>query len=141
MPVWKNPRTVLITGATGGIGSALAESYATDGRVLILHGRDRGRLAELSHRCEAAGGRVVTLTFDLRDAEAAVRELRHISQTEPIDLAIANAGITRVIRAVEQIESWEADRDVHPKVIVRPRRGDLPSSRTTYPGGRSSDWS
>jgi len=48
IPVWKNPRTVLITGATGGIGSVLAESYAAAGRTLILHGRDPTRLAALS---------------------------------------------------------------------------------------------
>ena len=112
IPVWKKPRTVLITGATGGIGSALAESYAAQGQVLILHGRDTTRLAELSQRCEALGARVVTLTFDLRDACVVIRELRQISQREPIDLALVNAGVTRMLGDGEAVESWDAVRAV-----------------------------
>lgn len=77
-PVWKNPGTVLITGATGGLGTALARSYASPGRTLVLHGRDPSRLAELSRSCEARGARVVSIAFDLRDAQAAVQELRHV---------------------------------------------------------------
>jgi short-subunit dehydrogenase len=109
---WKNPRTVLITGATGGIGSALAETYAAAGRVLILHGRDPIRLAELSQRCEAHGARTVTVTFDLQDADAVVRELRLVSQREPIDLAIVNAGVTRMIGGGEEVEAWEVGRRI-----------------------------
>ena len=63
MPVWKNPRTVLITGATGGIGTALALSYASPSRTLVLHGRDPSRLAALSEKCEALGARVLRATF------------------------------------------------------------------------------
>jgi short-subunit dehydrogenase len=111
-PVWKNPRTVLITGATGGIGGALAGAYAAAGRVLILHGRDSARLSELSQRCEARGARVVTVTFDLRDADVVVRELRLLSQREPIDLAIVNAGVTRMIGAGEEVENWEVGRQI-----------------------------
>ena len=46
-------QTVLITGATGGIGGALAEAYAEPGNVLILQGRNAVRLAELAAMCEA----------------------------------------------------------------------------------------
>jgi short-subunit dehydrogenase len=103
---------VLITGATGGLGSALAENYAAAGRTLILHGRDAARLAALSQTCEAHGARVIQLTFDLRDADAVVRELRLVSQREPIDLAIVNAGVTRMIGAGEEAESWEVGREI-----------------------------
>jgi NADP-dependent 3-hydroxy acid dehydrogenase YdfG len=54
------PVTVLITGATGSIGGALAEVYAEPGNVLILQGRNALRLAELASRCEALGARVLT---------------------------------------------------------------------------------
>jgi NAD(P)-dependent dehydrogenase (short-subunit alcohol dehydrogenase family) len=102
-PVWKNPRTILITGATGGIGAALARNYASVGRTLILHGRDQERLAALSEICQARGARVLQMTFDLRDADTAVGELRSISQRESIDLAIVNAGVTKMIGDGEQI--------------------------------------
>ena len=110
--VWRDPQTVLITGATGGIGGALAQSYANAGRTLILHGRDRARLDALSHRCEARGARVLSVTFDLRDVHAAVQELRRISKHEPIDLVIVNAGVTRTIGAGEETESLDVAREV-----------------------------
>ena len=111
-PVWKNPGTVLITGATGGLETALAHSYARPGRTLVLHGRDPSRLAELCRSCEARGARVVSITFDLRDAHTAVQELRQVSERESIDLAIVNAGATRMIGAGEEAESWDAARAV-----------------------------
>ena len=67
---------MLITGATGGMGTALARSYASAGRTLILHGRDQERLTALSESCRALGARVLQMTFDLRDTDTTVRELR-----------------------------------------------------------------
>lgn len=112
VPVWRDPATVLITGATGGIGSALARRYAGIGRSLILHGRDRARLAALAEECTELGARVQTLTFDLRDAETAIEQLRAVSEPEPIDLAIVNAGVTQLIGDGEQVESLAAAREV-----------------------------
>jgi short-subunit dehydrogenase len=111
-PAWKNPRTILITGATGGIGAALARNYASAGRTLILHGRDQERLAALSETCQARGARVLQIMFDLRDADTTVGELRSISQREAIDLVIVNAGVTKMIRRGEQVESVAAAREV-----------------------------
>jgi short-subunit dehydrogenase len=111
-PAWKNPGTVLITGATGGIGGALALSYASSGRTLILHGRDPTRLASLCQKCEDRGARVLSITFDLRDSRTAVEELQRVSERDCIDLVIANAGITRMISSGEEVESLDAAREV-----------------------------
>src|SRR3981081_3863269 len=70
--LWRHPSTVLITGATGGIGAALARSYARPGRTLILHGRNESRLASVTRECEMRGAQVHGMTFDLRDADAAI---------------------------------------------------------------------
>jgi short-subunit dehydrogenase len=105
--VWRNPATILITGATGGIGAALALSYARPGRTLILHGRNEVRLAGLCGDCEAAGARILALRFDVRDALATQQELRALSQREVIDLAVVNAGVTGAIGKGEQVEQWE----------------------------------
>ena len=59
----KPPTTVLITGATGGLGSALAHLYAAPGMTLILLGRNESRLAEVSARCHEQGSRVITLAL------------------------------------------------------------------------------
>jgi NADP-dependent 3-hydroxy acid dehydrogenase YdfG len=94
---WRHPSTVLITGATGGIGSAHARSYAQPGRTLILHGRDATRLAAVTHDCELLGALVHGVTFDLRDGAAAIEALRSLSGEHAIDLAIVNAGVSRAI--------------------------------------------
>jgi short-subunit dehydrogenase len=111
-PVWRDPAIILITGATGGIGSALARGYAAPGRSLILHGRDRSRLAAIASECGERGARVQTLNFDLRQPEAAIEALRGVSELQPIDLAIVNAGVTQLIGDGEQVESLEAAREI-----------------------------
>lgn len=111
-PVWKHPGCILITGATGGIGSALACDYARKGRTLILHGRDAARLEALSNICRAQGARVVEMMFDLREGGEVVEKLRSLSQLEPIDLVIVNAGVTAMIGDGEQVESLAAARDI-----------------------------
>jgi short-subunit dehydrogenase len=109
---WAEPSTILITGATGGIGAALARSYAQPGRRLILHGRDTARLAALTQECEARGAQVHGVTFDLRDAAAAIEALRGVSNQYAVDLAIVNAGVSRAIGNGLEAESWDTARTV-----------------------------
>jgi short-subunit dehydrogenase len=108
----KNPVTVLITGATGGIGTALSRRYAGAERTLILHGRDPLRLAALARECEMRGARVQCVSFDLRDGPAAVTALRTLSDSYAIDLAIVNAGISSAIGKGEEVECWDVARKV-----------------------------
>jgi short-subunit dehydrogenase len=106
------PTTILITGATGGIGAALARSYAQPGRVLILHGRDTARLASLTQECETRGAQVHGMSFDLRDAAVAIEALRRVSSQYAIDLAIVNAGVSRAIGNGLEAEDWDTARAV-----------------------------
>jgi short-subunit dehydrogenase len=111
-PVWKSPVTVLITGASGGIGAALARSYARAGHLLILHGRDQPRLDAICEECRERGARVIPLRFDLRDLHAATEQLRAVSEREEIELAIVNAGVAELIGGGEQAESVEVARQM-----------------------------
>lgn len=86
-------RTALVTGAAGGIGSALCPLMAQDGTELVLLDRDAeglGRLrAELGSRAQVA-----THVIDIRDFEALEGATRGILEQHPqLDLVIANAGI------------------------------------------------
>lgn len=95
------PKGVLITGATGGIGAALAMAYAARGRLLFLHGRNETRLSELARGCKGRGAEVETKNLDVAQIEAFVGWIEGIAPR--VDLAIVNAGVTSNVRAGE---SW-----------------------------------
>ncbi|MCP4337586.1 MAG: SDR family NAD(P)-dependent oxidoreductase [Desulfobulbaceae bacterium] len=101
------PRTVLITGATGGIGSALAKVYAEPGTTLILQGRNTIRLDELVELCQAKGARVLTRILDLRDRDELSAWLQEICIQEKLDLVIVNAGVNTNIGPEGAGERWE----------------------------------
>ncbi len=86
-----DPRHVLITGASSGIGAALARRLDRPGRRLTLMGRDRTRLAALAAGCT---GKAVTVALDVRDAAAMRRAIEDAFARASVDLLIANAGIS-----------------------------------------------
>lgn len=87
-------RHLLLTGATGGIGQALALVYAGPGWRLTLCGRDTARLVALCGACQAQGAVVTPLVLDVRDGEAVARELRAADDAWPVDTVIAGAGVS-----------------------------------------------
>lgn len=101
------PRTILITGATGGIGGALAQVYAEPGNTLILQGRNAIRLAELATLCETQGARVLTEVLDVRKLDEFSAWLKEICQLEKVDLVIVNAGVNTNIGPEGKGERWE----------------------------------
>ena len=98
---------VFITGATGGIGAALAKVYASPGRTLILHGRDPERLSRVRLTCEDRGAHVEICRLDFSGLSSVFIALTALADRHPIDLAIVNAGITHDIGPVGDGESWE----------------------------------
>jgi NADP-dependent 3-hydroxy acid dehydrogenase YdfG len=90
----RDPRSILITGASSGIGAALARAYAAPGVSLALTGRDPVRLAEVTAVCLAAGASVVEGVVDAADAAAMARFVETAHAAAPLDLVIANAGIS-----------------------------------------------
>lgn len=85
-------RVVLITGASGGLGAALAEDYAGPGRILHLSGRDAARLGAVAARARAKGALVQETLIDVRDAAAMTSWLEGLVDLP--DIVIANAGIS-----------------------------------------------
>lgn len=100
------PSTVLITGASGGIGSALAEAYAAPGVTLLLHGRDTVQLAAVAARCAALGAVVRTQAIDARDLPAFQAWLVETAAQTPIDLAFVNAGVNIRVDPALGAERW-----------------------------------
>ncbi|HBR69241.1 MAG TPA: short-chain dehydrogenase [Rhodospirillaceae bacterium] len=85
---------IAITGASSGIGAELARHYAAPGVTLSLVGRDRERLTEVAVFCENAGAAVHAALIDVTDREALAAFLLEQDREKPIDLLIANAGIS-----------------------------------------------
>jgi short-subunit dehydrogenase len=88
-----SPKTILITGASSGIGAALARAYAKAGVTLLLWGRDEARLNQTAAQCRALGAAAMIQSFDLRDVTGFVARLAAADAATPIDLAIFNAGL------------------------------------------------
>ena len=93
MNAW-NKKVVLLTGASSGIGEALALTLAKRGAILGLVARRREMLEDLAERCKNAGGDARVFAVDVTDADAIVQAADELlSDFGHIDILIANAGI------------------------------------------------
>ena len=103
----RDPKSIVITGATSGIGRALAEEYAAPGIRLCLTGRNQDRLAEVKASCEAKGAYVLADVLDVTDEEAVKDWLFARDDEAPIDLIVANAGISAGASGISGAEPAE----------------------------------
>ena len=84
-------RNIAITGASSGLGQALALGYAAPGVTLHLAGRNAGRLAQAAAAAQAKGARVTQAVADVTDRAAMAA---WVAGLEQLDLMIANAGVS-----------------------------------------------
>lgn len=90
----QDPTSVVITGASSGIGEALALAYAAPGVALGLTGRDAARLQSVAEQCRARGAQVLAGVVDAADRVAMAGWFTAFDAAHPVDLVIANAGIS-----------------------------------------------
>lgn len=127
------PKHILITGASSGLGAALAALYAAPGVWLSLHGRDQQRLLEITARAAKQGATVTTKAGDVTDTAAMAAWINVCDQTQPIDLIVANAGIsagtgrgfenTEQARAIFDVNVQGVFNTVNPAVPLMIKRG------------------
>ena len=123
-------RIALITGASSGIGEACARKFAEGGYDLILTARRAEKLAELKAELETDGTKVKTLTFDVRDAEAAEKAVDSLEpEWRKIDVLINNAGL-----ALGLDKEYEGDPDDWNTMIDTNIKGLLTMTRLIVPG-------
>ena len=90
---FSSPRSILVTGASSGIGAALAQHYSASGINLFISGRDQQRLDEVADRCRNLGADVSTWVGDVTD-ESGLRDwIIDCDKEQPLNLVIANAGV------------------------------------------------
>lgn len=122
-------RIALITGASSGIGEACARKFAEGGYDLILTARRAEKLAELGAELEMEGTKVKTLTFDVRDAEAAEATVDSLEpEWRKIDVLINNAGL-----ALGLDKEYEGDPDDWNTMIDTNIKGLLTMTRLIVP--------
>lgn len=95
---------ILVTGASGGLGGALARYYADHGTRLSLWGRDEARLAQVAEHCRAAGAQVEVRSLDIVNVKEALAALSAEDTADPFDLALFASGRGEVRAAGDKVE-------------------------------------
>ena len=120
-------KTVLITGATSGIGKACAELFAKNNYRLILTGRRKDRLEELSK--QLGDSDIYLLNFDIRQKKQTFDAIDNLSEEwKQIDLLINNAGLAAGIASFDtaELDDWEQMIDTNLKGLLYITRAVLP---------------
>lgn len=131
-----SPKSILITGASSGIGAALARHYAALDISLFITGRDQERLDTVAQQCRDAGASVSVWVGDVTDAEGLKDWIHSCDDDTPLNLVIANAGVALEATEVSGLHQAAVDsfrinvggvfNTVHPAL-------ELMSSRRPYP--------
>lgn len=115
-------KTVLITGATSGIGEAAARAFAEESYNIIITGRRAARLKSLKKELEAEFGvEVALLAFDVRDCKQCKAALDSLPKDfADIDILINNAGLAAGLEHIDQgdIMDWNAMIDTNVKGLL-----------------------
>lgn len=122
-------KTVLITGATSGIGLACARKFALNGDRLILNGRSEQRLSEIRKELTAKGTEVMTLAFDVRDREKAKKYLAELPEEwQNIDVLVNNAGLALGLEPEYEgcFDDWDTMVDTNIKGLLTMTRLIVP---------------
>jgi 3-oxoacyl-[acyl-carrier protein] reductase len=127
-------RVALVTGASGGIGAAIARGLAGAGAsVALAYAHDAARADELARELAAGGARVLTTGADLADRRAALGLVDDVEQElGPVDVLVPNAGVGRIRERIDDVT--DADWDEHVAVNLT---APFVLARRLAPGMRS----
>ena len=131
-------KTALITGATSGIGRAVADIFAENKYNLIVTGRRSERLQELKAALEQQHGiSVLALCFDVRDNDEVVRNIESLPvEWRNIDVLVNNAGLAVGLNHIQDgvLDDWERMIDTNIKGLLYVTRAVSPLMITRNSG-------
>ena len=124
-----NPKTILITGASSGIGKACAQSLALQGNKLIITARRKDKLEALANELRSKGAKVYASVFDVRqreEVEAFVGSLPE--EFREINVLINNAGLAAGLDPIQSgsTDHWDRMIDTNVKGLLYITRSVLP---------------
>ncbi|PLX03405.1 MAG: NAD(P)-dependent oxidoreductase [Marinilabiliales bacterium] len=123
-------KTVLISGATSGIGLACAEVFAKNNYNIILTGRRGDRLSKLEEEFKSKYSvDISSLNFDIRDKDAVIQAVKSLKDNNiTIDVLINNAGLASGLNTVQEgdYDDWNKMIDTNVKGLLYISREILP---------------
>ncbi|HFA48375.1 MAG TPA: SDR family NAD(P)-dependent oxidoreductase [Bacteroidetes bacterium] len=148
-------KTVLITGATSGIGKATAEIFAKNGYRVIITGRRDERLQAISEKYASEyKADILSLSFDVREAGATQKAIENLPEEwKEIDILINNAGLSKGLSPIHEgkPDDWDTMIDTNVKGLLYMTRAIAPhmverkrghiiniassAGKEVYPGG------
>lgn len=147
-------KIALITGATSGIGQATALKAAEAGFDIILTGRRQDRLEQLAEEIRQKRSEVLSLCFDVRDAEAVKKAIENLDDKwKKIAVLVNNAGLAVGVSPLQEgiLDDWERMIDTNIKGLLYVTRAVAPlmiqnnnghivniasiAGKEVYPGG------
>lgn len=130
-------KTGVVTGASSGIGRAVAERLGAAGASVFLVGRTQEAMEESCARIEEAGGKAESVTVDVRDA-AALRALvdRAAEETGRLDVMVNNAGLSYPDPIVDQtVDQWREMLEVNVLALLVGSQAAIHAMRRVGHGG------
>jgi 3-hydroxy acid dehydrogenase/malonic semialdehyde reductase len=123
-------KTIMVTGATSGIGKATALIFAKHGYNVIITGRRKERLVELERELKSLGNiRILSLNFDVRKRDEVSRIIDGLSKEwKTIDILVNNAGLAAGLDHIDNgdIDDWERMIDTNIKGLLYITRAVAP---------------
>lgn len=111
-------KTVLVTGACGGLGRQIAADFASEGARLVLADREEGPLRDLAEALTGAGAEVAVSAGDItRDQTAEAMVAAALDRFGTLDVAVNNAGIASTLARLAETTADEAERILSVNVL------------------------
>jgi NADP-dependent 3-hydroxy acid dehydrogenase YdfG len=122
-------KTILVTGATSGIGKEAAILFAKNNYRVIICGRRKDRLEELKSNLESHGVAIHSLSFDIRELSEVKQAIESLPpEWQNIDILLNNAGLAAGLNTIDSgvIDDWELMIDTNVKGLLYITKSVLP---------------